>query len=237
MHPMLRLFAANRRKGLFAAEKSSDSATLYLYDIIVDSDAEAEFWGGVSPETFVRTLHSMTAPVIHLRVNSPGGSVFAARAMEQGIREHDSKIIAHVDGDAASAASFLIMGADEIEAAPGSFVMIHNAWTIAFGNSEDLLKTAGLLEQVDATLVQTYAERTGLEAEKIVEMMAAETWMNGSRAVELGFADRVAENSKKAKASAKWDLSAYRNPPHPEETPKVDRDALARAAAVKLISA
>jgi ATP-dependent Clp protease protease subunit len=158
--------------------------------------------------------------------------------MEQAIREHDSKIIAHVDGYAASAASFLIMGADEIEAAPGSFIMIHKAWTLAFGNSDDLIKTADLLEQVDASLVKTYAEHTGQSADKIESMMAAETWMEADRAVELGFADRVAENPKKAKASAKWDLSAYQNSPRiEEEKPQVDREALARAAAAKLISA
>lgn len=236
MHPMLKLFAANRRKGFFAAEKSGDSDTLYLYDMIVDTDDEAEFWGGVSPEAFARTLGGMDAPVIHLRVNSPGGSVFAARTMEQAIREHKSQVIAHIDGWAASAASFLIMGADDRVAAPGSFIMIHKAWTMAFGNSDDLIRTADLLEQIDASLVKTYAIHTGQSAEDISAWMAAETWMEADRAAELGFVDRVAEKKEKAQARAAWDLSAYANAPH-VRSPEPDRDAMARAAAVKLISA
>ena len=236
MNPLLKLLASNRRKGSFRAEKS-ESDTIYLYDMIVDSDVEAEWWGGVSSQSFIKTLNSMDAPVIHLRVNSPGGSVFAARAMEQALREHKSQIVAHVDGLAASAASFLIMGADEIEAAPGSFIMIHKAWTFAFGNSDDMLKTAGLLKQIDGSLVKTYADHTGQSAEDVEAWMTAETWFEADKAVELGFANRVAEKSKKAKASAEWDLSAYRNAPHIEANPQPDRDALARATAVRLLSA
>jgi len=236
MNPLLKLLASNRRKGSFRAEKS-ESDTIYLYDMIVDSDVEAEWWGGVSSQAFIKTLNSMDAPVIHLRVNSPGGSVFAARAMEQALREHKSQIIAHVDGLAASAASFLIMGADEIEVAPGSFIMIHKAWTFAFGNSDDMLKTAGLLEQIDGSLVKTYADHTGQSAEDVEAWMTAETWFEADKAVEFGFANRVAEKSKKAKASAQWNLSAYQNAPRIEPNQQLDRAALARATAVKLLSA
>lgn len=247
MNPLLKLLAANRRKGFFRAESapSGDADTLYLYDMIVDSDIEAEWWGGVSPEAFIKTLNSMSAPVIHLRVKSPGGSVFAARAMEQSLREHKSQIIAHVDGLAASAASFLITGADEIIAAPGSFIMIHKAWTFAYGNTDDLTAAAALLNQIDGSLVKTYAAHTGQSPEDIAAWMAAETWFEADKAAELGFVTRVAENEKsaaKAKAPA-WDLSAYLhapeiNPPAPTlATQQPDREALKRAVAVKTLIA
>lgn len=246
---MMKLMARNRRRGEFRAEADAgaDSATIYLYDMIVDTDDEAEWWGGVSPQAFVKALNAMTAPTIHLRVNSPGGSVFAARAMEQAIREHPSNIVAHVDGLAASAASFLIMSAGQIEAAPGAFIMIHKAWTIAWGNSDDLVTTAGLLDQIDASLVKTYAARTGQEPDEIAGWMKAETWFEADRAVELGFADRVAESTKTAQTSARaqalasaWDLSAYQHAPKAApapSTPQPDREALRRAALARLIPA
>lgn len=221
MHPMHKLLAANRKRGFFRAEKSdqADSTTIYLYDMIVDSDEEAEWWGGVSPGAFARTLNSITAPEIHLRVKSPGGSVFAARAMEQAIREHSSRIVTHVDGLAASAASFLILPSDEIIMAPGSFLMIHKAWTIAWGNEDELVKTAGLLGQIDGSLVKSYASKTGQNDADIAAWMKAETWFEADRAVELGFADSVAESSRsKGAASARaqapaWDLSAFAHAP------------------------
>lgn len=214
MHPMLKLLASNRKRGFFKAEATpaGDEATIFLYDMIVDSQEEADWWGGVAPETFVKALNAMDAPTIHLRVKSPGGSVFAARAMEQAIREHGSRIVTHVDGLAASAASFLILPSDEIIMAPGSFLMIHKAWTIAFGNADDFRKSAALLDQIDGSLVKSYATKTGQDPEEIAAMMAAETWIAAERAVELGFANSVAEDTK-AKALAAWDLSAYQHAP------------------------
>ena len=244
MHPMIRLLASNRKKGHFRAETKTgtDEATIYLYDMIVDSDVEAEWWGGVSPKAFIEALNSIDAKTIHLRVNSPGGSVFAARAIEQSIREHKSEIVAHVDGLAASAASFLIMAADRVEMAPGSFLMIHKAWTLAFGNDEDLIKTAGLLTQIDASLVKTYAKRSGQPEDDIAAMLKAETWLDSEKSVELGFANLVAIEQP-AKASA-WDLSAFENAPNLSPAAEKDkdlsqdsgpdRDAMARSAKVRI---
>lgn len=246
MHPMLKLLASNRHRGTFRAEQSpdSDEATLYVYDMIVDTDEEAEWWGGVSPGAFTRALHDLTAPTIHLRVNSPGGSVFAARAMEQAIREHSSRIVTHVDGLAASAASFFILPSDEIHVAPGSFIMIHKAWTIAWGNEDDLQKTAGLLGQIDGSLVKSYAKRTGQADDDIAAWMRAETWFEADRAVELGFADRIAEEGGSSAKACAWDLSAFtaapkvaRRQPPKNTSAQPDREALRRRALAAMIPA
>jgi len=219
MNPMFKLLASNKAKGSFKIEAKQDDteATIYLYDMIVRTDDEAEWWGGVSPQAFVKALNDITAPTIHLRVNSPGGSVFAARAIEQAIRMHKSKVVAHVDGLAASAASFLIMAADEIRMAPGSFLMIHKAWTWTGGNANDLRKESDVLEQIDASLVKTYATRSGQEAEAIAQWMADETWIEADRAVELGLANSVADT--KATNAVKWDTSAFKNAPKADQTP------------------
>ena len=207
MKHLLKLLADNRGRGFVRAEKSAEEATVYLYDAIVADD----YWGGVSAIGLIKELVALDAPVIHLRINSPGGDVFAARAIEQAIREHPSKIVAHIDGYAASAASYLALAADEVRIAQGGFFMIHKAWTVAFGNADELMDTAALLEKVDESLVKTYADRTGQDAEKIRDWMRAETWFSADEAVEYGFADQVADASPKAKAD--WNLEAYANAP------------------------
>ncbi len=217
---MLKLLADNRRSGFFRAEKNDAADTLYIYDMIVATDLDAEIWGGVSAESFVKTIKTTTAPVLHLRINSPGGDVFAARAMEQALREYSGKVIAHIDGYAASAASFLAMSADEIVIAKGGFFMIHKAWTIAVGNADDLLSVASLLEKLDGTLVQTYAYRTGKAPALIADWMAEETWFSAQESVDNGFADKIAEDAPKNKAN--WDMSAYAHAPEsvaPEAAP------------------
>ena len=256
MHPMQKLLISNRRQGKFEvlAKAGTDEATIYLYDMIVSSDDEAEWWGGVSPQSFVKALNEISAGTIHLRVNSPGGSVFAGRAIEQAIREHKSKIIVHVDGIAASAASFLIMAADEIIMAPGSFLMIHKAWTFSYGNADDLRKQAELLDQLDGSFVRTYAKRSGQGEEQLATWLAAETWFSDQDAVRQGFADRVAEEDAPKDQAVSWNLAAFEHAPSatiaPTARPKaskeaekepapepVDRDKLMRAALKAMIPA
>ena len=232
---LLKLLAENRRatarRPLALRALGANEAEIFLYDIIVDSELEAEWWGGGAPEPFARELRGITAGTIHLRINSPGGSVFGARAMEQALREHKAKVIVHVDGLAASAASFLAMAGDEVVMAKGAMLMIHNAWTIALGNAAELRKTADLLSKIDGTLAQTYADRTGGKVEDIAAQMAEETWFTAEEAVDHGFADAIAEAPKGDgdTPAAAWNLSAYlrapaaRQPkteqPQPEQSP------------------
>lgn len=233
-HPLLQLLAANRGKGFMRAETASsgDTATLWLYDAIVSDD----YWGGISAISFAKELTAITAPTIHLRINSPGGDVFAARAMEQLMREHPSQIVAHIDGYAASAASYVALAADQVLIAAGAQYMIHKAWTVAWGNADEIKKTAALLDHIDASLVETYARETGQDPQQLADWMAAETWFNAEQAVQYGFADAIAGSEEAQALAASWDLSAYRNAPRsaPEpaqnQHPEPDRAALLRRA-------
>jgi len=221
------LFRALAGENKFEAitNQAGTEATLYVYDEIVGDDWEAEWGGGVSSKKFIETLNGLSAPVIHLRINSPGGDVFAARTMETAIKNHASKVIAYIDGLAASAASILAIAADEVVIAPGGFFMIHNASMLTWGNKEELAQKIDVLTKVDDSLADTYVAKTGQEKEKIAEMMNAETWIGSADAVEQGFADSVMEYA--VKNSIKWDLSAFENAPdigqvEPEPEPVIE---------------
>lgn len=217
---LLQLLAENRqapgRRFEVVAKKNdaADEAEIYLYDAIVDDEIEAEWWGGVAPQAFIRELKGISAATIHLRINSPGGSVFAARAIEQALREHKAKVVVHIDGLAASAATFIAMAGDEIAMSKGALFMIHKAWGVTWGNADDLRAQAELLDKIDGTLVQTYADRTGQKSAQIADWMAAETWFTANEAVEHKFADRVAEDAPKAQAA--WNLNAFAKAPQAE---------------------
>ena len=206
---LLNLLRNNAKKGEFRAEGN----TIFLYDVIVSSKAEAEWFGGVDAETFVQTIRGMTGDV-SLRINSPGGDVFAARAMAQAIRDHQGTVTAYVDGYAASAASFVTSVADKTIMSQGSMMMIHKAASIALGNADDFMATAALLEKIDGTIVETYqaaADKRKKAAPDFMSMMAAETWLTAQEAIDAGLADEVSSDAPKA--SARWDFSAYDKPP------------------------
>jgi ATP-dependent Clp protease protease subunit len=209
------LFRANARRGSFRAEAATN--TIYVYDVIVGSAADAEWFGGVDPETFARALAAMSGPV-SVRINSPGGDVFAGRAMAQAMRERGD-VTAHVDGLAASAASILAVTAARCVMAPGALMMIHQAWTGVGGNADDLESIAALLRKIDVTLAADYAAKAGGDPAAWAERMAAETWFSADEALELGLADELATAdagpSGARQAAALWDLAAYSRAPAP----------------------
>lgn len=228
MNKLRRLLASNARRGSFRAEGD----TLYIYDVIVASDDDAEWIGGVSAEAIVKQIRAMTGPIT-LRINSPGGDVFAARAIQAAMEAHDGEIVAHVDGYAASAASLIAVAADRCVMASGAFMMIHKAWTIGMGNADDMLASAELLEKIDGTLAETYAAKSGGEAAAFADLMRAETWFTAQEAVDAKLADEI--TAKAPKAQAAWDLTAYGTAPaaeaaiEPEPEAEVIDDSAHRA--------
>jgi ATP-dependent Clp protease, protease subunit len=229
-HRLLNLLSANAKRGTFRADVSSN--TIELYDYIVSSEDEAAWFGGVSLQGFAKALGGMSGQV-HLRINSPGGDVFAGIAIAQLMREYKGEIVAHVDGYAASAASIIAIAANKVVMAPASMMMIHKAWTFAMGNSDDLLATAELLEKIDGQLADTYAQRGSKSSADFLDMMAKETWFTPQEAIDAGLCDEMAPENEKTSASAHalWDLSAFDRAPAPPSRDENDRAAAAAAAA------
>lgn len=231
---LLNLAQDNRGKGsgLRAEATDADTTTVYVYDVI-DS-----FWG-VSAADFAKEIAAITTPKVRLRVNSPGGDVFEARAMMTAIGEHPAEFTAVIDGLAASAATALTLACDSVEIAEGGFYMIHRAWTFAMGNAEDMAATASLLGKIDGVLTDGYVAKTGKTAAEIEAWMKAETWFNAAEAIDAGFVDRmVAVQDKKAKSDAKaraaaFNLSAFANVPKAltERPPEIDASTRDRAMA------
>lgn len=229
MSKLIQLLASNKARPAAAPlsriEAKGDETTIYLYDSIVADEETAQWWGGVSAESLVPAIRAIKGGTIRLRINSPGGDVFAAQAICQAIRETGAKVIAHVDGYAASAATVIATAADEVEISDGGFFMIHKAWTMCVGNENDLLATAGLLSKIDGSLAAQYAKKSGMKAEDVLAAMDAETWYSAEEAVAVGLVDRIAEGKK---ANAAWNLSAYANAPKhdaPAEPEQIDAAA------------
>ena len=208
--PKLHLLNKSVKRDFHAEQGDNGEATIYIYDIIGE-----DFWTGegVTAMKFVEALSKLkgVADTVHLRINSPGGDVFEARAITAAMLAFPGKFVAHIDGLAASAASYIAVRADEVEIAPGAFLMIHNGWTVAVGDRHTMLESAALLEKIDASIAADYVAKTGLDAAEVAAMMDAETWIDAETAVSQKFADRVAEKAEKV--SNAWNLSAYAKAP------------------------
>lgn len=168
---------------------SNGVAVIRLYDVI---DSWGGFWG-VSASEFADTLDGLDSDVneIRLHINSPGGEVFEAVAILNQLRNHSAKVVAIVDGLAASAASFIAAGADELIMGENSQLMIHDAWGICVGNAADMRDLGERLDHLSDNIAAIYAAKTSTEVPGWRAAMLAETWYSADEAVDSGLADRA----------------------------------------------
>lgn len=208
MDKLLQLLEANRGRGTKIEAKIKDNeATLYLYDVI-----GYDWWtdSGIRARDWVPLIDGLKADTIHVRIDSPGGDVFDARSIYEALNRHSAKVITHVDGLAASAATMIALAGDEVELAEGGFFMVHNAQGIARGTADDMLAMAALLETVSKSIATDYIRKTGASAEQVKAWMDAETWFNSDQALEAKFVDRIYTGKK---VENKYDLSMFDNTP------------------------
>ena len=170
----------------YALEKTADNeTTVTLYD-------EIGAFGAGSKE-FLADLGKLSGQHIHLRINSPGGSVVEGTAIYNALRRHEGGLTVHIDAMAASMASVIAMAGAPVYMADNALLMIHNPWTVSMGESKDLRKEADLLDKLKVNLRNAYVRKTGINAEEIAQMMDEETWLDAVEAVALGFADAIEE--------------------------------------------
>lgn len=191
----------------FLSEAPVDGvATMYLYDVI---DSFGGSWGVSASEVLI-ALAQLPKDVteIRLHVNSPGGDVFEGISIMNSLRNHSAKVVAIVDGLAASAASFIACAADELVMGRNTQLMIHDAWGICIGAAEDMRGTGDLLDKLSDSIASIYAEKAGADIDVMRALMLAETWYSADEAVAAGLADRVEGDTDPA-ASNSFDLSMF----------------------------
>lgn len=170
------------------AGETSETRVLRLYGPI----AQDSWWGDeVTPELFREELESVQGD-IEVWINSPGGDVFAAAQIYNMLMEHKGNVKVMIDALAASAASVIAMAGTDVFISPCAMMMIHNPSTIAFGDHNEMQKAIDTLNEVKEAIINAYHIKTGLSNAKLSKLMEDETWMNARRAVELGFADKIA---------------------------------------------
>lgn len=187
-----------------ALSDDKKEATVWLYDVI------SSFWG-ISAKDFNKELMDLDVDTIHVRINSPGGDVYEARAIQTALAQSGKHVVIHIDGLAASAASFIALAGDERYIADGAWYMIHNAWTMVAGDKNALVNEATYLDRIDTSLRKDYVKATGNSEEQVQEWMDNETWFDANEALENGFVTEIVDNVK-APANM-WNLAQYTNVP------------------------
>jgi len=191
-------------------DDSGDVFQIWFNDLIDD-------WYGISSAMIVEALLTASGRDVLVHLNSPGGMVFEGLSIHSAFKQYAGTVTMRVEGLAASAASFVMLAADEVIIEPNAMVMIHDAWDVTIGGPAEHQKALDLLHKISDNIASMYAEKSGGKAEDWRALMTAETWYTGSEALDAGLVDSVSDTVEPAEetAAAKLDWSGIFASPRP----------------------
>ncbi|MCX2455629.1 Clp protease ClpP [Lacticaseibacillus nasuensis] len=163
-------------------------------DVVDDETASFyAFFGiqAVSPKLVSDAIASDQDGELTLQIASNGGDVFAASEIYTMLKQYDGKVNVEVQGLAASAASVIAAAGDTVKMSPTAQIMIHRAWSVVQGNTEDAAHESEVLDKIDHSIAAAYEARTGMTEGELLDLMTKETWMGAQEAVDKGFADEI----------------------------------------------
>lgn len=167
------------------SEITTEENTLYLYGTIGDD------WDGVTLKQIQRAAKPLNKEQVTIYINSYGGDATEGVAIRNYLINTFDRIDVYVEGIAASAASVIATCGETLTMPTGTTFMIHNPWTIAFGNRQDLLKEIGALESLEQSYRSIYMEKfTGSEKD-LAQLMEDESWLTAEEAEQFGFANEI----------------------------------------------
>ena len=128
---------------------------------------------------------------LHININSPGGSVFDGIAIHNFISGLNMKTVVKIDALAASIATVIALGADEVHMNQNAFFMIHNPWTVVMGEADEMRKQADVMDKIKDTIVSIYLKKTRMSRNELSELMDNETWLTADEAKRMNFIDEI----------------------------------------------
>jgi ATP-dependent protease ClpP protease subunit len=202
---------------------TSSEADLFIYGEIVQ-EKSVDWWTGEESKTdvglmdFKEQLDNIgNVQKLNIYINSPGGDVFTAStmiSMLQRLKDKGTTINAYVDGLSASAASFLMMVADNVNLYKNSTVMVHKPMSYAVGNANDMQKTIDALNKIEeSVMMPMYMNKSKVSEEEIKSLIDAETWLSANE-MDKYFNVTLLDEEKTAVASISSNLfKNYKNVP------------------------
>jgi ATP-dependent protease ClpP protease subunit len=164
---------------------------------------------GVTASDFAAALNGIEGRIL-VRIASLGGSVNDGIAIYNRLRAHKGGVDTVVDSWAASIASVIMLAGEKRTLGTGGMVMVHRAWTLAFGDANDLRETADNLEKIEGSIRAIYAERTGATPETIDGWLdGKDHWLDASQAFDAGFATETAADLKAVASVSADQLRKY----------------------------
>lgn len=181
-------------------DAASGVTEIRLYAFI-ESHLMCEMWGlpgsvAVSEVGFSHAMDKAKAlgkPIL-LRINSPGGDVFAGVVIANRVREAKASVV--IDGNAASIASVIAAASPSVTMLPGTTMMVHNPWSCICGNARAMQAEASVLDKLRESMLDIYVGKTRTKYTRAQWATALDgvngadgSWLSAGECLAAGIAD------------------------------------------------
>lgn len=127
---------------------------------------------------------------IKVYINSPGGSVFEGLTIYNQLASRKN-VTTIIEGLAASMASVIALAGKKVLIRPSSLMLVHNPWTIAIVDSEEVHKLGNDMDKIKNSITKIYVDKTGMKEDAVKSLMNENRFMDADEAVKKGFADEI----------------------------------------------
>lgn len=144
-----------------------------------------------SPKQVAKAINEAGGDELDVQINSGGGIVDAGSEIYTALMSYSGNVTVSVVGMAASAASLIAMAGDVVQMSPSATMMIHNVSSGAQGDYRDMANAADMLKKANDSIANAYELKTGMDHDKLLDLMNQTYWLSPKEAIELGFANKM----------------------------------------------
>jgi len=177
--------------------KTATGLEIFLHGIVGDE------FSGTDSQSVTRALSDDRNAQITLYVNSPGGLAYDGIAMYNALSTHKGATKAVIEGMAGSAASFVCLACDTVEAYQSAKFAPHYSMAMAMGHKDQIRDVLTEMELLDQDLERIYSEKSGQEVAVTKQHLQGPngdgTVFSAQEAHAAGYIDTLVTVSKKGK--------------------------------------
>ena len=187
------------------------------------------FWGDETSKEMIKEdiekIKNSNITSLVVEINSLGGDVNHALTIYDLINDLDIPTTTRFSGFNASSATVIGMASDIIEISENGFFLIHQPFTVAISNLNEMKNNVDFLQKLTDRITAIYSKKVD---QNIVETLMNEEngngiWLNATETVEYKFADSIYQNEEEpvmAKVIKDTADVGLPTPGLPKETPE-----------------
>jgi len=130
-------------------------------------------------------------PIINLRINSYGGSLFAGLATVDVLRNLNCEVHSYIEGAAASAATIISVACKKRFIGKYSKMLIHQLSAGTYGKFTELEDDMENNKHLMDTIKDIYKAYTNLPMKKLNEILKHDLWFDSKTCLDYGLVDEI----------------------------------------------